>query len=227
MKTIKIKFTLIMFFLVILLTKDSAAQTWNGSTTSNGLSYRLGNTAIGLSNPQNNTRLWVKSDNLKAGIVSQHSHTTDFQHGIMSIVNRSNTNAFDVFLGSGSSFTQTFSVLGNGHVYATEITVKNAPVFPDYVFDESYDLLSLYETELYIKKHHRLPNIPSANEICLKGLSLGVMQVKQMEKIEELTLHMIEMKKESDSLKKENIRLEEENKKMKADIEKIMAHLKL
>lgn len=225
MKTIKLIATIII--LTSFIQKNSLTQTWSGTST-NGLSFRLGNTAIGLSNPQNNTRLWVKADNLKAGIVSQHSHTLDFQHAIMSIVNRPNTNAFDAFLlNSSGNYIQTFSVLGSGHVYATEITVKNAPVFPDYVFNESYDLLSLYEIERFIKKNHRLPNIPSAKEVATNGLTLGEMQVKQMEKIEELTLHMIEMKKENDSLKKENTSLEEENKKMKADIEMIKSHLKL
>lgn len=201
------------------------SQTWSGSTTNSGLTYRFGNTAIGLSNSPNDTRLYVKS-NIKVGIVSHVDHSIDFQYGIISAINRSNTKAFSV-INTANSYQESFVVMGSGHVYASEITVKNIPVFPDYVFNENYNLLSLYAIEKYIKANNRLPKIPSANEIAEKGLSLGYMQVLQMEKIEELTLHMISLKKENDALLKTIEKLKSENEELRTDIEAIKAELNM
>ncbi|TPD66966.1 coiled-coil domain-containing protein [Flavobacterium microcysteis] len=94
-----------------------------------------------------------------------------------------------------------------------KVAVQNSANWSDYVFAEDYNLMSLYDVEKYIKKNQHLPNIPSAKELVKEGLDLGEMQAKQMEKIEELTLYMIEMKKEIDSLKKENSELRKKNNK--------------
>ncbi len=51
--------------------------------------------------------------------------------------------------------------LGNGNVIATEVKVR-VPIFPDYVFENDYNLLSLPDLEHFIKTNKRLPNIPSA-----------------------------------------------------------------
>lgn len=90
-----------------------------------------------------------------------------------------------------------------------KIAVQNATNWSDYVFAKDYQLMSLYDVEKYITKNQHLPNIPSTEELVKDGLDLGEMQAKQMEKIEELTLYMIEMKKEIDSLKKENAELKD------------------
>ena len=55
---------------------------------------------------------------------------------------------------------------------------------------------------MYVKKHNHLPEIPSAKaQIASGGVELGLMQSKMMQKIEELTLYLIEVKKENESLK--------------------------
>lgn len=91
----------------------------------------------------------------------------------------------------------------NGGIQTTALSIKNYTVWPDYVFNESYQLKSLDELEDYIKENNHLPGIPSAKEINDEGIEIGAMQTKQMEKIEELTLYLIEMKKEIQSLKEE------------------------
>ena len=92
--------------------------------------------------------------------------------------------------------------MGNGNVRATEVRVK-INIFPDYVFKDDYDLMPLYKVEKFIKKHKHLPNIPKESVVVKEGLKLGEMQVKQMEKIEELFLYVIKLEKKVDSLKKE------------------------
>ncbi len=89
-----------------------------------------------------------------------------------------------------------------GSVRCQEVVVELAN-WPDYVFDKKYKLSPLSYVENYINKYHHLPNIPSAFEIEQNGSHLGDMQKKMMEKIEELTLYMIELSKENQSLKKD------------------------
>ncbi len=84
----------------------------------------------------------------------------------------------------------------DGKIISEGVTVKLSQNWPDYVFEENYNLQSLSEIEKYILKHKHLPNIPSAEEIENEGLSLENIQILMMEKIEELTLHLIAQEKE-------------------------------
>lgn len=65
----------------------------------------------------------------------------------------------------------------------------------DYVFDKDYKLMSLNNLEKYVKKYKHLPNIPSAEEVYKEGIDLADMDAKLLEKIEELTLYIIELEK--------------------------------
>jgi hypothetical protein len=94
--------------------------------------------------------------------------------------------------------TNKLSVYGN--IRSTEVIVETAN-WPDYVFNKKYQLQSLVDLEKYIQQYNHLPNIPAANEIEKNGLQLGDMQKKMMEKIEELTLYIIQQQKEIDLLK--------------------------
>ncbi|MBC7775795.1 MAG: hypothetical protein H7246_10215 [Phycisphaerae bacterium] len=88
-----------------------------------------------------------------------------------------------------------------------KIAVYNTANWADYVFSPDYKLKPLHEVEAFVKENKHLPNVPSAQEIVENGLDLAQMQAKQMEKIEELTLYLIEMKKEIEALKTENVSL--------------------
>lgn len=79
----------------------------------------------------------------------------------------------------------------------------------DYVFDESYNLKPLNEVETFVKNEKHLPGIPSASEMAKEGMSVSQMSNLLLEKVEELTLHMIEMQKQIDELKAENQSLKE------------------
>lgn len=95
-----------------------------------------------------------------------------------------------------------FLVKSNGFVYAREINVLPTNLtFPDYVFEADYKKYDLLDLDYYIKQNKHLPNIPSAKEVARDGINLAEMQIKQMEKIEELFLYIIELKKENEELK--------------------------
>lgn len=66
-------------------------------------------------------------------------------------------------------------------------------IWADYVFKPEYQLQSLEDVGSYIKRNGRLPGIPSETEVAEKGVSVGEIQTKLLEKIEEMTLHMIRM----------------------------------
>ncbi|MBV6645970.1 MAG: hypothetical protein KI790_11000 [Cyclobacteriaceae bacterium] len=89
----------------------------------------------------------------------------------------------------------------NGTIRSKEVKVEAAN-WPDYVFDEDYELRSLEETESFIRAHHRLPEMPSAEQVEEEGIELGEMNRLLLEKVEELTLHVIELKKEIREAKK-------------------------
>ncbi len=93
----------------------------------------------------------------------------------------------------------------SGKIKANEIKVETPLSIPDYVFEKDYKLLSLREVEAYIKKNKHLPGIPSAQEVKNDGgLDLGLMNIKLLEKVEELTLYLISEKKENEELKAKN-----------------------
>ncbi len=90
----------------------------------------------------------------------------------------------------------------NGNIRAKEVKVENAN-WPDYVFKKNYDLPSLKFTEQLIKEKGHLPGIPSAADVKANGVDLGEMNAKLLQKIEELTLYLIEIKKEVETLKRD------------------------
>ena len=88
----------------------------------------------------------------------------------------------------------------NETIFAKEIRVQ-LPPFPDYVFSSDYELTSLQDLEIFINKNGHLPKLPSAEEVEENGMGVGELQILQMEKIEELTLYVIQLKKEIEELK--------------------------
>lgn len=91
-----------------------------------------------------------------------------------------------------------------GKIHAQEVRVDMlGPLVPDYVFKEDYKLKSLQEVEKYIRENKHLPEIPSAQEIEKNGLMLAEMNMNLLKKIEEITLYMIEIKKENEKQNQE------------------------
>jgi len=90
-----------------------------------------------------------------------------------------------------------------GTIRATEVKVVSVGQFADFVFDKDYRLPKLAEVHNYIQENGHLPDIPSATEVKENGMSLVDMQVKLLQKIEELTLYMIDQQKEIEALKRQ------------------------
>lgn len=91
----------------------------------------------------------------------------------------------------------------NGKIKAEEIQVV-VDVPADYVFDHDYKLTPLEDLEKYVSEYKHLPGVPNAEQIRTDGWRVGEMNNKLLEKIEEITLYLIEMRKENNAIKIEN-----------------------
>lgn len=110
-------------------------------------------------------------------------------------------------VGIGTANPGGWKLAVNGFIRATEIRVETG--WADFVFDKGYDLPNLEEVEAHIKEKGHLKDIPSAEEVAQNGIHLGEMNSKLLQKIEELTLYMIEFNKVVQKLQEENKELKE------------------
>ncbi|MDP4209183.1 MAG: bZIP transcription factor [Bacteroidota bacterium] len=106
------------------------------------------------------------------------------------------------------------NIIADGKITATEIQVKQN-VWSDFVLKPTYKLKSLTEVEQYINKNGHLPEVPSETEVKQNGVNVGDMQAKLLQKVEELTLYVIELKKENEQIKQENKEIKNEIQTLK------------
>lgn len=158
----------------------------------------------------------------------------------MTDYNGNNPDGGIVFGGTGKDdvFEPILTIRGNGRVgvgtvhpqydFAVkgvigcgEIKVEDVTSWPDYVFAPDYNLMSLGKLEQFIVQNGHLPGIPSQEQVMQEGYSVGAMQSKLLEKIEELTLHVIALEKENKKLAAQNKMLLE----LKKEVEAIKATL--
>lgn len=112
-------------------------------------------------------------------------------------------------IGIGSSSTGSHKLAVEGTIGAREIKVE-ASGWSDFVFEKDYTLRTLEEVEEHIAEKGHLPEIPSEAEVIENGINLGEMDAKLLQKIEELTLYLIEQNKEIIEMKKEISTLKKE-----------------
>lgn len=98
----------------------------------------------------------------------------------------------------GGANTSAYSLYVKGGILTEELRVRTG--WADYVFEPNYSLMPLNEVEAYIIKNGHLPNVPSATQVEVQGIEVGDMARIQQEKIEELTLYIIELQKQVDAL---------------------------
>lgn len=119
---------------------------------------------------------------------------------------------------NGSSYVERIRILSNGNVgigknnptskLEVNGTIKTKEVnitatgWSDYVFLPEYKLMPLGEVENFIRENGHLPNIPSEAVVMENGVNLGEINAKLLEKVEELTLYLIEQQRELESQKR-------------------------
>jgi hypothetical protein len=107
-----------------------------------------------------------------------------------------------MLIGSNSAIPAAgYQLNVDGKIICEELKVQLSGSWPDYVFGDDYQLMPLDELEKSIQKNKHLPNIPSAAEVTAeKGIEVGEINRKLLEKVEELTLYIIQLKKENDAM---------------------------
>ncbi|PXV69283.1 hypothetical protein CLV62_101552 [Dysgonomonas alginatilytica] len=112
-------------------------------------------------------------------------------------------------VGIGTSNPQKLlDVKGTIHAQNIEVDLNG---WSDFVFDKDYKLPTLQEVENHINEHNHLPDIPSKKQVKEEGINIGEMQAKLLQKIEELTLYVIEQDK---TINEQNRRINELEKKL-------------
>jgi len=129
-------------------------------------------------------------------------------------VNSVNFNADGrVSIGSSGGTAATGYLLSvKGKVIFEEAKVQLSASWPDYVFKHNYKLMPLDELERSIERDQHLPDIPSAIDMEKNGIMLGEMNRKIMEKVEELTLYIIELNKKNEQLQQQIDELKKQGK---------------
>ena len=119
----------------------------------------------------------------------------------------------DGSVGIGTTDTKGYKLAVNGNGIFTRVVVKTYNNWPDFVFSPGYQLPSLAELSRYVGEHRHLPEMPSAGDVEQEGVDLGEMNKKLLQKVEELTLYIIDMKKESLRQQERIEKLEHERQK--------------
>jgi hypothetical protein len=101
----------------------------------------------------------------------------------------------------GGANTSAYNLFVKGGILSDEVRVRIG--WADYVFDKNYELKPLNELEAFINANKHLPNVPSASQVAADGLNLGDISRIQQEKIEELTLYVIDQDKQLKAQQKE------------------------
>jgi len=154
----------------------NAMQIMNTHASYGARAIRMGITAGGI-------EFHVKSGSVTAGDV--------FSNPKMKITNSG-------YVGIGTT-NPTYELAVNGTIRCKELIVDTG--WADFVFEENYKLLPLNEVEQFISQNKHLPGIPTEAQVRENGVSVGEISSKLLQKVEELTLYMIDIKKENDSLR--------------------------
>jgi len=124
---------------------------------------------------------------------------------------------------AGTVNVSGYNLFVNGGILTEEVRVMLKNDWADYVFEENYNLPNLEEVEMFIKENKHLPNVPSAKEVAENGLELGEIATIQQEKIEELTLYVIEQnkinKEQAQQLEKQQSEIDELKEQVKLLLE--------
>jgi len=114
-----------------------------------------------------------------------------------------NSRTGNVGIGTLNINDATYKLYVENGIRTRKIVVDQA-TWPDYVFQPGYHRPSLDSVAQYIQANHHLPGMPSADSVAQNGINLGDNQAQLLKKIEELTLYVIELRKEVDQLKQQN-----------------------
>lgn len=202
-----------------------------GFTTSNGSVHQFNNGKININNPELNIGTLNIATNASYELAFSGSNAANIYSAadlyMLTAAGKSlhlGSNAInsrvlldaDGNLGIGTSDTKGYKLAVNGNAIFTKVKVKPFAGWPDYVFEENYPLPSLQELAGFIQSNKHLPRIPSAADIANNGQDIGELNMQLLQKIEELTLYLLDHNKKIELLQQKVASLEKENRSLKA-----------
>jgi hypothetical protein len=194
------------FFNRLWLYRDATSDNWWTTRLHDGISVD-----VSFNTPHVDTRTWWErdpNDNIQSWGNAAETYLT-IDKGNVGIGTTNPNNKLDV----------------NGTIHSKEVKVDLLG-WSDFVFKKEYKLATLEEVEKHINEKGHLENIPSEEEVLKNGINLGEMNAKLLQKIEELTLYMIEMKKDNLEIKKENIQIKNKQSELENTIKELNNKLK-
>ncbi|WP_339815078.1 hypothetical protein [uncultured Imperialibacter sp.] len=205
-------------------------RNWNGTGYNDALFAKYdGNIGLGTTNPLNRLQigpnpnmyngndLVVSNTNGSFAIHNLSSETYLWSYSNISVKPGGSLAIYaqiDGNVGIGTSDPDS-KLTVKGVIHAEEVKVDLNVPGPDYVFEANYLLSSLEDTKAYIDQNKHLPGIPSSDEMQQNGVNLLEMNMKLLEKVEELTLHLIEQNKQIQEQQKRIEALEKTEKTTK------------
>jgi hypothetical protein len=129
------------------------------------------------------------------GPISVDFTNTAAPNGTWRLTNVGATTASSFRISDTGDTVAEFNLDRSGNLTISGSLTTASSTVPDYVFKPDYPLMRLEEVESFVKKNNHLPNIPSAAEIQKDGINVTEMQMKLLEKVEELTLYTLQQEK--------------------------------
>ena len=143
------------------------------------------------------TALFINSANNNTGIDTEWPNAKLDVNGDLHVADR-------IGIGCDAPEDKLYKLFVEGGIAARDVKVTTHNPFPDYIFSDTYKLLSLDDLAKFIASNKHLPGMPSSKEVESNGgFELGAMQVKLIEKIEEQTQYILDMQKQIDELKQQ------------------------
>ncbi|WP_346317313.1 hypothetical protein [Chitinophaga sp. YIM B06452] len=157
-------------------------------------------------NSVNSTELIFEKPNLAYySITSNNSSFNFYNHSTQKIFLHADAQD-NIGIGTTETHGNRLAVAGN--ILAEKVKVKLQVNWPDFVFNPGYKTPSVPELENFVRTHKHLPGVPSAADVAEKGLDLGSNQAALLQKIEELTLIIIDQHKKIEAQEKRLTALE-------------------
>ena len=188
-----------------------------------------GSTATPYQISANDTSLYANNGVINQSTTISNNRIVDMNDRNIWFNTSTSTNNGKIYIGSSTSYPTTtgnYKLFVEGGILTEKVKValRNTANWADYVFADNYKLMPLKEVENFVKTNKHLPGVSSASEIVENGLDVAEMQSKHMEKIEELTLYIIEQDKKLDvqqqAIEKQNSEIEILKAQLKVLIEK-------
>ncbi|WP_333876587.1 hypothetical protein [Flavobacterium sp.] len=177
------------------------------------------------------TSLYANNGSINQATTTAGNRVVDMNNSNIWFNTANSTSNGKIYLGSSTAYPNTtgnYKLFVEGGILTEKVKValRSSANWADYVFAKDYKLMPLKEVEQFVMTNKHLPGIDSAEKLAANGIDVAEMQSKQMEKIEELTLYIIDQEKKIEAQNKAIDKNNQEIEALKAQIQLLLAKSK-